>query len=200
MSRFRGRPMDGLPGRLPAGENVLWQGAPDWWSLAQNAFKLRWIAGYFALLVTIRFAGGLHDGLLFALTSAGSGMIFSGVALAMFCALAWLMARTTTYTITAKRVVITYGMALPKSLNLPFAMIEGAQIGLNKDGSGNILIQVPRKPKLAFLFLWPHAQAANGRVFPVLRCVAKPETVAVLLKAAVLPAAASVLPEMAVAA
>jgi hypothetical protein len=190
MSRFKGRPMDGLPGRLPAGEAVLWQGAPDWRSLAVHAFRMKWIAGYFGLLVAVRFGGAVvtGHGLGFALSSAVSGLIFSAVATGMFLALAWLIARTTTYTITSKRVVITYGMALPKSLNLPFAAITGAQLGVHEDGTGDILIQVPPKPKLAFLLLWPHVQAGkHGVVSPVLRCIAKPEEVAALLKTAAQP-------------
>jgi hypothetical protein len=192
MSRFKGRPMDGLPGRLPAGEAVLWQGAPDWRSLARHAFRIKWIAAYFGLLVAVRFGAAVATGhgFMFALSSAGSGLIFSSVATGMFLALAWLIARTTTYTITSKRVVITYGMALPKSLNLPFVAIEGAQLGDHEDGTGDILIQVPAAKKLAFLLLWPHVQSGKkGRVSPVLRCIARPAEVAALLRQAAQPVA-----------
>jgi hypothetical protein len=194
--------MDGLPGRLPAGEAVLWQGAPDWRSLVRYGFRMPWIAAYFGLLILVRFGAGMvaGHGLAFALSSAFSGFVMSAAASAMLCALAWLMARTTTYTITARRVVITYGMALPKSLNLPFTAIEGAALGMNEDGTGNILIQVPAKPRLAFLLLWPHVNVVNGRNCPVLRCVKEAPAVAVLLKATAKPEPAVAAPALAIAA
>jgi hypothetical protein len=41
----------GLPEQLPAGERVLWQGAPRWQTLARHAFHVRLLAVYFAALL-----------------------------------------------------------------------------------------------------------------------------------------------------
>ena len=44
----------GLPSALPAGERVVWQGAPDWRSLAVHAFHVRKVAIYFALMLAVQ--------------------------------------------------------------------------------------------------------------------------------------------------
>jgi hypothetical protein len=184
MSRFKGRPMDGLPGRLPEGEKVLWQSGPDWRALARQAFRIRLLSLYFAALVLWRIYGSMaagHD-LRYAIVSAASCVILGAAGLLLFCLFAWLIARTTTYTITQKRVVLTYGMALPKSLNLPFAQIEAADICVNADGTGNISFRLPAKKRLSYILLWPHVKAgAQGRAQPVLRCVPAPQAAADVL-------------------
>jgi hypothetical protein len=190
MSRFRGRPMDGLPGRLPAGEQVLWQSGPSWQALARHAFHIRLVGIYFALLVGWRVLGSMMSGhdLRYALVSAASCVLLGALGVALFCLFAWLIARSTTYTITQKRVVLTYGMALPKSLNLPFCAIEAADLRLNADGTGDIALRLPAGKRLSYLLLWPHVRsAAQGRAQPVLRCLPNPkEASEVLANAAAL--------------
>jgi hypothetical protein len=44
-------PVRGLPERLPAGETMLWQGAPAWKSIALRAMHIRGTAIYFAVLL-----------------------------------------------------------------------------------------------------------------------------------------------------
>jgi hypothetical protein len=176
--------MDGLPGRLPAGERVLWQAKPDWRSLGRHAFRIRLVAVYFALLVVWRIAGSMSAGhdLRYAVVSAASCILLGSAGILLFCLFAWAIARTTTYTITDKRVVLTYGMALPKSLNLPFQMIEGVALRHNADGTGDIAFRLPAKPRLSYLLLWPHVRAGGqGRAQPVLRCVVAADTAAGLL-------------------
>jgi len=193
MSRFRGRPMDGLPGRLPAGEQVLWQSGPSWRALARHAFHIRLVAIYFSLLVGWRVLGSMMSGhdLRYALVSAASCVLLGAVGIALFCLFAWLIARSTTYTITQKRVVLTYGMALPKSLNLPFCAIEAADMRINADGTGDIAFRLPETKRLPFLLLWPHVRSgAQGRAQPVLRCIPAPDKASEVLAhalAAVVP-------------
>ena len=55
---FAFEPIPGLPERLPAGEEMLWQGRPDTAALAREAYGIRWIAGYFALIVLWRASIG----------------------------------------------------------------------------------------------------------------------------------------------
>jgi hypothetical protein len=187
MSRFKGKPVGGLPSKLPPGEQILWQGAPLWRSLARHAFRIRLIAGYFALLILWRVAGPLMAGhtALYAATSGLSGLTLAAAGIGLFSFFAWLIARTTTYTITNHRVVITYGMALPKSINLPYVRIDAADMRLNAEGTGDIALTLPEKTRLSYILLWPHVRAGvKGRAEPVLRCIAAPEATAEILAGA----------------
>jgi hypothetical protein len=183
MSRFS-KAISGLPGRLPEGEEILWQGAPEWRALARHAFRIRMVAVYFGLLIVWRVVGSLDSGhnAAYAATSAVSCVTLAAAGIALFCLFAWLIARTTTYTITNRRAVITYGMALPKSINLPFTRIDAADLRINADGTGDIALKLPAKTRLSYLLLWPHVRpGAKGRAEPVLRCIADPEHAAAVL-------------------
>ena len=52
----------GLPEPLPPGEKLLWQGAPDWRTLAREALHVRKVAAYFGVLVIWRAAEVLAGG------------------------------------------------------------------------------------------------------------------------------------------
>jgi hypothetical protein len=191
MSRFKRTTMEGLPGRLPSGEKILWQGKPQPFALARRAFRTRLIIGYFALLIVWRFTGALTQGhgLGAAVLSAFSGALLGGAALAIFYGFAFLIARSTTYTITGKRVVITYGVALPKSLNLPFTKLNAADLALRAE-SGDIMLHTDGKA-LSYALLWPHVHAgAKGKAVPTMRCVADARGAAEILGRAIAPAAA----------
>jgi hypothetical protein len=193
MSRFK-RTMDGLPGRLPTGEPVLWQGKPMAFALARRAFRTRLIVGYFALLIVWRFSGALTQGhgLAAAFLSAFSGALLGAAALGLFYGFAFLIARSTTYTITAKRVVITYGVALPKSLNLPFSKIAAADLAVRPE-SGDIVLTTEGK-RLSYALLWPHVHAGpRGRTQPTLRCVADAKGAADILGRAIVPSTAAII-------
>jgi hypothetical protein len=188
MSRFKGKPVGGLPGRLPEGETLLWQGAPEWRSLARFAFRIRIVGAYFAGLVALRVGASLlaGDPVSVALGTGVNGAILGTVAIAMFCVISWLIARTTTYSITSKRLVITYGAALPKSVNLPFSRLEAADVKINADGTGDILLRLPSEIRLSYLLLWPHVHSGkNGRAEPVLRTIATPADAAQILATAI---------------
>jgi hypothetical protein len=166
----------------------LWQSGPSWRALARHAFHIRLVAVYFALLVGWRVLGSMLSGhdLRYALVSAASCVLLGALGIALFCLFAWLIARSTTYTITQKRVVLTYGMALPKSLNLPFCAIEAADLRRHKDGTGDIALRLPAGKRLSYLLLWPHVRAgAQGRAQPVLRCVTGPDQASEILANAV---------------
>jgi hypothetical protein len=186
--RFKGRPVGGLPARLPEGETLLWQGAPEWKSLARHAFRIRLAGAYFAGLVALRVGASLlaGDAVNLALGTGVNGAILGTTAVAMFCAISWLIARTTTYSITTKRIVITYGAALPKSVNLPFTRFESADVKFSSDGTGDIRLRLPPEVRLSYLLLWPHVNAGkNGRAEPVLRAIATPQEVANILATAI---------------
>ena len=184
MSRFKGRPINGLPGQLPPGEKILWQAAPRWQALALRAFRIKLVAVYFVALVAWRIGGALMagHGTRYALGSGLSGICLGAAAIGIFTAYSWLISRSTRYTITEKRVVITYGMALPKSLNLPFAQIQAADLAMQPDGTGNIVLQLPAKTRLSYVLLWPHVKAGEkSRPEPMLRALEAPREAARLL-------------------
>lgn len=189
MSEYENEPVRGLPGRLPPGETLLWQGSPDWRRLARDAFHVRLVAVYFAVLL----AWAAIDALTGSATSP-IGMVttavLAGVCLALLHGLAWLSARTTVYTITSKRVVLRFGMALPKCVNLPFVQIGTARLASNPDGTGDIALVLTAKG-LGYAVLWPHARAWQlAQPEPMLRAIPNVASVAALLAdacAAVVP-------------
>ena len=180
MSEYDHEPIRGLPGDLPAGETLLWQGSPDWRRLARDAFHVRLVAIYFAILL----AWAVIDALTGSSTSPIGIALTGGLAavcLGLLYGLAWLSARTTVYSITSKRVVMRFGMALPKAVNLPFARIETAQLAQNDDGTGDIALALTDKG-LGYAAMWPHARAWKlAQPEPSLRSLNDAATVAALL-------------------
>jgi hypothetical protein len=51
-----------FPEPLPQNENLIWQGSPDFWSIAKRVFYVKQIAFYFALIIFV--ALGLNFGKL----------------------------------------------------------------------------------------------------------------------------------------
>ena len=92
-----------LPEPLPAGEEVIWQGKPEWRALALHAFHARKIALYFGILALWRVASAFVDG--DAATSAAISMLWllllGCAAVGVLTLMAWLSSRATTYTITS---------------------------------------------------------------------------------------------------
>jgi hypothetical protein len=174
----------GLPGTLPQGERLLWQGSPSWWPLAHRTFRFGWLAVYFLVLAGWRIASTLADGgsvadAAFAGAVIGLGGLACGGILAL---LGWLNARATIYTITSRRVVIRHGVALPLSVNLPFKLIENVGLKTYSDGTGDIVLTLETRQRLAYLVLWPHARPWHiARVEPMLRAVPGAPAVARLL-------------------
>ena len=144
MSEHDFEPIRGLPGVLPEGESILWQGAPDWWRLAQQAFHVRVVAAYFAIMLVGRAVGAIADGQapLAAITAALLVTPIALVALGMLSFLAWLNSRTTVYTITNRRVVMRFGAALPKAINLPFTIIESASLKALPGDAGDLALSL----------------------------------------------------------
>jgi hypothetical protein len=158
MSEHEFEAVRGLPGDLPEGETVLWQGAPDWLLLALDAFKLRWIAGYFGLLALWRFGESLNKGIdaVSSMTTALAIAPLALIAVCIFCALAWINSRSTVYTITDKRIVMRFGAALTKAINIPFKIIESASSKVAPNGSGVVAVKLAAPNKIPMLLLWPH--------------------------------------------
>ena len=56
VTEMTGKQIAGLPGPLPPGEVLLWQGAPNWWTLARRALHIHQVAAYFAVLLVWTWA------------------------------------------------------------------------------------------------------------------------------------------------
>lgn len=153
-------PIPGLPAPLPQGEQILWQGSPQWRGLARHVFYVRWIAAYFAVFITARELVALKDGegLAAALISGVTFVGLAAVCLGLLTLLAWLNARATIYTITTRRVVMRFGVALPMTFNLPFKKLASADLRARKEGDGDIALELSGPDRLAWLVLWPHAR------------------------------------------
>ncbi len=164
----------GLPERLPEGERLLWQGAPDWRRLALNVFHVRGLALYFGAIIAYCLVAAamdgtpLQDAALSTAKLAGAALVPIG----FLTAYAWLVARSTTYTITDRRVVMQFGLALPMTINLPFQKIESAELKQRANGFGDISLLLNAGDKLAYLVLWPHVRPWRlGRAEPTFRAV-----------------------------
>ncbi len=144
-------PIRGLPGDLPEGEAILWQGAPDTRVFARSALGARWIGGYFALLVAWAMVSGTPLG---ALMTAGFGLLAVGLAYGF----ALLVARSTVYTITNRRVVLRIGVALSKCINLPLTKLGSADLRALGGGFGDIALVPQGAGMLGYMILWPHAR------------------------------------------
>ncbi len=177
-------PVRGLPEALPAGERMLWQGSPDWRTLARRAFHVRKLLVYFAALVLLRVAV-VASGPATAvgvLVSALWMVLLGATAIGLMGLLAWLSARATVYTVTDKRVVMRIGIVLTLTFNIPFKRIAAAGLHLDANGTGDLPLTLSGSDRIAWLNLWPHARAWRlARPEPMLRCVPQAAAVARLL-------------------
>ncbi len=190
-------PVASLPERLPDGERLLWQGKPEWRALARRAFHLRLLAAYFGAILAWVAATDLHGGMAPGDVALSTGRLaaLAVVPLALIALYAWATGRATSYTVTSKRVVIRMGVALPMTINLPFARINGAGFRPARDGSGDIALQLAEGDKLAYLLLWPHARPWQLRQpEPMLRALPDAGKVAQVLSRALAAAAGTPVP------
>lgn len=183
MSEYHYEPIRGLPGLLPRGERILWQGAPDWVSLARRAFLGTPVAIYFGVLMLWRFVDsfatiGLRAAAIHALWLGLVGV----VALAVIALLAWATAKATVYTITNRRVVLRVGVALTMSVNVPFKRVVSAGVKPLGGGLGDIAMQIGGEERFSFLMLWPHVRPWRWRKpEPSLRSLPEADKVARIL-------------------
>jgi hypothetical protein len=181
-----------LPEALPAGERLLWQGSPAWWPLARRAFHIRKVAIYFLALAAWRMiSAGADGGSLIGVVTAGAWVLPVGIgSLGLLALLAYCSSRTTVYTITSRRLVMRVGIALPITLNIPFARIGSAAVTVDRAGNGDIPVAISGKDRIAYAVLWPHARPWRfARPEPMLRAVPQAERVARILSGALRTAA-----------
>jgi len=181
---FDFEPIPGLPQRLPAGERILWQGAPDRRATLLRMSYLGWVAVYFAGLL----AWGVVDAMLEgagAVTALASLSYLLPVALLVLAVLAvvgHVVARSTVYTITTHRIVMRFGIALPMAVNFPFRLIACAAVKAWPDGTGNIPLQLRKGARVGYIVMWPHVRPWRlASPQPMLRGIADVQSVAAIL-------------------
>jgi hypothetical protein len=173
----------GIPAPLPKGEEVLWQGRPDTGALAREAFKIRWIAGYMALIVLWKAGLALAEGgVLLSLARGLPYLVLAFAAVAVVWLLAWAQARATIYTITSSRVLMKIGAALSVTYNIPLTQVATARAEINPKGTGTIAMETLGETRLAYVALWPHLRPGHvKKTQPALRCVPEAAKVARIL-------------------
>ena len=181
---FAFEPVPGLPAQLPEGENLLWQGRPEFVPLAWRVFHIREVVVYFAILALwTAFSTWWVSGLVLkSLAATLFGLTAGLIAVSMLALLAYLTVRTTVYSITSRRVVMRIGIALPTTFNLPFAAID--QVALRQFGAtaGDASLKLMPHTRLAFLVLWPHVRPWRlGQSEPSLRALPDAVTVSNIL-------------------
>lgn len=171
-----------LPTALPADERLIWQGKPCVHGLAWRAFHVRQLPLYFGAFLawrlwTLNLRGApIADYAWATLATVGPALLS---ALALY-GLAWLFARAATYTITSKRVLLQFGVALPMTMNIPLGKIESAALKTYRDGSGDIPLKLVGE-RVSHLLLWPFVRPWKLIVSePMLRAV--PDAAAVAAK------------------
>ncbi len=111
-------------------------------------------------------------GILDAVTSVIWLGVLGAGAIALFQLFAWLVARSTVYTITNRRLVFRAGVALPLSINIPFKQIAAVRLTTHGDGTGNLAVALRPAARIGYLYMWPHARPWHfSRTEPMFRCI-----------------------------
>ena len=174
----------GLPEPLPAGETILWQGAPSWTAMAKYVFRLQWLAVYFAVIVVLQVfsVAGSEGGLAAGWSSVALAVFLALIGLLLIGLMAYWSATTTMYTLTNRRIVMRVGIVLTVTFNLPYKSLKSADLKLYKDGTGDIPMQIGTEDKIAFFHLWPHVRPWRlAKPEPMMRCIPDAKQVATLL-------------------
>ncbi|KPF68437.1 hypothetical protein IP88_11835 [alpha proteobacterium AAP81b] len=162
---YEWEPVRGLPERLPSGEEILWQGSPDWRAVAGSVLHIRAVALWFVAVAGFAFVSG-GTGVTGALLTLLAGVVGCGIV----AGLAWAQARTTVYTLTARRVVLRFGVALTKCVNLPLSMIASADAKPAGFGCHDLALATTDHFPLGYVQMWPHVRPGRfANPVPMLR-------------------------------
>jgi|GEM_PF-158188 len=174
----------GLPGPLPHGERIVWQGTPHRGHFARRALSVWFLLGFTCVLALIYGAHVLETtgsiggaGFVASMSLVGGGVF---IMIAMLIGLA--MASSTIYTITNRRVLMRIGVAFTATIDLPFAAIESIHHKNSKSDLGDIQITVAQSRRVPFFVLWPHVRLDRAlSAWPVLKSIAGSSRVARIL-------------------
>jgi hypothetical protein len=190
MSEYDFEPVRGLPFRPSEDEKILWQGSPNWRSLAVHLCHVRSVTIYFTVLMLWRIAVAYSDGKPIgdALEIDAWLAALLGIVMAIGLTFAFLVARTTIYTVTTRRVALRYGIAFTKAVNVPLRLIKSVGVRMHANGTADVALTLTGPDKIAYLILWPHARPwCFSLPEPMLRAISEPQQVADALKTALAP-------------
>ncbi len=177
----------GLPELLPAGEKIIWQGSPDWRTLAVQIMHVRTLSFYFAAMLLWRASTLKYDGASwFAVVQSMALLLpLALIALGLLLGFAWLTSKTSVYTVTNRRVVMRIGIVLTVTFNLPHRLIESVSLRPLAKGTADIALVLAPTDNIAYGNLWPHARPWRlRRTEPMLRAVPDGAKVGELLASA----------------
>ncbi|HYW50342.1 MAG TPA: photosynthetic complex putative assembly protein PuhB [Gemmatimonadaceae bacterium] len=150
---------DGEVSRLPAGERVLWSGAPDRRSLARYFLRERWVLGFVAASFAIGVADALRygDGVIPRVVGVATlSAVLAAVAVVSIRLFAWRLAKSSQYVITNRRVYFNIGIVLRADANIPYSSVEGVDLLRRSDGSADLMISLTGTQEIPWLLLFPH--------------------------------------------
>ena len=174
-------PVRGLPNYLPDGEQLVWRGEPDFRVMARRVFHVRSVAIYIGVLLAAHLGIQWYNGGDLVSVALGSSWMLGlgAAAVGILALLAWAYTRSTVYTLTNKRLVLRFGVALPMMVNLPLQILGSADLRRYSDGSGDIMLTLAQKKKLSYTLLWPNIKPWQFKpVVPALRCLPAVDDVA----------------------
>jgi hypothetical protein len=172
-----------LPGPLPEGEHIVWLDSPAWTSLAVRVFHLKGLSLYFAAVLAAHTAWQLGEGLSIAaaLESSARLLPLALAALGGLLMIGWLIAKSTVYAFTNKRVLMRIGVALSITVEIPFKSIQSADLRVFNDGTGDLPLSLTGQDRIALFHLWPHAKPWHAKdTTPMMRAVPQAERVGAL--------------------
>jgi hypothetical protein len=181
---FDFEPVRGIPAGLPKDERILWQGTTDWWAFAKSALHVRGLAVYFLLLMGWRFGIDMADGGTLATGFISAVWVVPMVIVVMGILLgyAYMVQRTTVYSITSERVLFRTGVAFSITATVPFNLIRSADVSVDSDGTGLLAIAVERGHRVSWVMFWPHVRPWRiSEPHPAFRSIRNVETVAKVL-------------------
>jgi hypothetical protein len=174
---------DGEVSRLPAGERVLWSGAPDQRSLARYFLRERWVLGFVAVSCAIGVGDALQHGgdtmvpRLVGVTTLSAILVAIAVVSIRF--FAWRIATSSKYVVTDKRVFFNIGMVLRADANIPFSSVDGVDLLRRSDGSADLMVSLSDAQEIPWLLLFPHMTwRGSRRGRPTFRALKDPQVAA----------------------
>lgn len=173
---------DGEVSRLPAGEHVLWAGAPDQRSLARYFLRERWLLAFVGVSFSLGAAEALQhaDGAIPRLIGVATlSAVMALVAIVSIRVLAWQMAKTSKYVITDRRIFFNIGIVLRADANIPFSSIERVDVQRRADGSADLMVTLTDAQEIPWLLLFPHMTwRGSRRGRPTFRALRNPQAAA----------------------
>ena len=145
----------GLPEKLPQGEVILWQGSPNWVSLAVEAFHLRALGIYFSIMLLLQAS---------YLTAESEEFNLSQLLL------------------TTTMILLTL---FSLTFNFPLKKIIAANELHRKNGTTDLSLILHQEDHIAWLHLWPHVRPWEiNHPEPTLRCIRNGVVCGEILKSA----------------